>query len=567
MQPTANLPRQDSLSHTRRSFCKAAASAVAANLARASPAARFATQHCPVEWSYQSGKPYSDPLRDVRLDVIFSLPSGAEQRVPAFWGGDSVWRIRYAPPVAGAYRFRSVCSDSSNGELHDLRGTIEVEPYAGGNPLYRHGPPRIAADHRHFAHTDGTPFFWLADTWWMGFCKRLSWPDNFERLTADRVQKGFTVVQIVAGLYPDMEPFDARGANEAGFSWDREFKSVNPAYFDMADLRIQHLVASGIVPCIVGCWGYFLPRMGVEKIKHHWRYIVGRWSAYPVIWCLAGEGTMPYYLSKTPAQDREAQKQGWSEVAHYLRSIDPSKHPITIHPSQSARDSVDDAALLDFDMLQTGHSDRRSIPGTIDAIKRSRASDPKMPVLVGEVDYEGIQEASREEVQRFLFWSCLLSGTAGHTYGANGIWQVNAKGVPYGLSPHGHSWGGPSWEEAALLPGSRQLGLGKALLLRYSWWKLEPAADLLDEHWSADDYWHPFAARIPGEAVIAFYPSGGKAARLQRLPAGKYRASFFNPSDGVQEDIGRIEISGDGIWHAPEFPIFRDWVLILDERG
>ena len=66
----------------------------------------------------------------------------------------------------------------------------------------------------------------------------------------------------------------------------------------MADLRIQELVNHGLVPCIVGCWGYFLGFMAIAKIKQHWRNIVARWGAYPAMWCLAGEGTMPYYLRK-----------------------------------------------------------------------------------------------------------------------------------------------------------------------------------------------------------------------------------------------------------------------------
>ncbi len=90
-------------------------------------------------------------------------------------------------------------------------------------------------------------------------------------------------------------------------------------------------------------------------------------------------------------------------------------------------------------------------------------------MLIGEVCYEGIQEASRQEVQRFMFWSALLSGTGGHTYGANGIWQVNTREKPYGLSPHGHSWGGPAWDIAAAAArfgpvGNRQ-GASDALLV------------------------------------------------------------------------------------------------------
>lgn len=187
-----------------------------------------------------------------------------------------------------------------------------------------------------------------------------------------------------------------------------------------------------------------------------------------------------------------------------------------------------------------------------------------MPALVGEVCYEGIQEASREEVQRFMFWACLLSGAAGHTYGANGIWQVNTPERPYGPSPHGHSWGGPPWNVAAQLPGSGQLGLAKGLLTSYSWQRLQPAIDLIETHWTSGDYWQPFAAQIPDEAVIAFSPSGTKALRFRNLPSFAKRVYLFNPSDGSRVQLGRVEADSSGAWKAPEFPIFRDWVMVLD---
>lgn len=529
---------------------------------------RAGVTHTPTEWSFRSGKQYKDPFNEIELDVVFQGPGGTEHRVPAFWAGGQTWRVRYAPPAPGDYSFHSVCSDASNPDLQGVRGTLQVRPSSeGGNAPYQHGPVHVAPDKRHFEHADGTPFFWLGDTQWMGLCDRIQWPDEFQALTADRVRKGFTVVQIVAGLYPDMPAFDPRGENEAGFPWDHSYTRIRPEYFDMADLRIQHLADQGIVPCIVGCWGYFLPQMGVPKIKQHWRNLVARWGAYPVMWCLAGEGTMPFYLSKTPEQDREIQKHGWTEIARYVRSIDPAHHPITIHPSTSARATVDDPNVIDFDMLQTGHDDRRSVPNTIESIRRSLAAEPKMPVLVGEVCYEGIQEASREEVQRFLFWSCILSGAGGHTYGANGIWQVNTRAKPYGLSPHGHAWGGPAWDIAARLPGSGELGLGKALLTRYSWWKLEPAHEMVEPHWTSENYWQPFAGRIPGEAVIAFAPTAWKALRFRNLEPKPHRAFLYNPSDGTEVDFGHITPDASGVWQAPEFPVIRDWVMVLDQRS
>ena len=299
---------------TRRMLLQGAAAGPFLRAARAAEA-RHAMARETLELIFQSGKAYRDPFHEIELDVVFRGPEGSPQRVPAFWAGGQEWRVRYAADTPGRYAFETIATDASNRDLHGRTGTLDAAPYAGANPLLQHGALRVSEDRRHLEHADGTPFFWLGDTWWMGLTKRLRWPADFERLAADRAAKGFTVAQIVAGLYPDMPQFDARGANEAGFPWEPDYARIHPAYFDAADLRIQHLVDRGIVPCIVGCWGYYLPILGMERMKRHWRYLIARWGALPAIWCLAGEGSMPYYLAPDKDHDRALQKRGWTELA------------------------------------------------------------------------------------------------------------------------------------------------------------------------------------------------------------------------------------------------------------
>jgi hypothetical protein len=526
---------------------------------------RFAMARAVTEWSFASARPYSDPFNEVELDVVFADSQGREQRVPAFWAGGQTWRVRYAPPEPGRYLYRTVASDPTDADLHDRRGELEVAPYQGDNPLLQRGNIRVAADNRHLEHADGTPFFWLGDTWWMGLSKRLRWPQDFQTLAADRVQKGFTVIQIVAGPYPDMPAFDPRGANEAGQMWEADFARVNPHYYDMADIRIQYLVDGGLVPCILGCWGYYLPLMGVPKMKQHWRNLVARWGALPVVWCMAGEATMPYYLSKTPKEDAALQKQGWTEVARYVRSIDAYRHPITIHPTQVGRDQVEDASVLDFDMLQTGHSDRASYANTVNLVTAGVARSPRMPVLVGEVNYEGIFEASRQEVQRFVFWASMLSGAAGHTYGANGIWQVNTREQPFGPSPHGRTWGNTPWEEAYQLPGSKHQGLSKALLMRYPWWRFESHPEWVEPHWTKENYVRPYAAGIPGKLRVIFIPPMWDAVKIVGLESGvSYQAFFYDPTSGKEHRVGTASADAGGTWNPPFPPTLGDWVLVLE---
>lgn len=525
-------------------------------------------QNCIMEWSFNSTKKYRDPFNEVEFSVIFISPDGEEKIVPGFWSGGNNWRVRYASSLTGRHSYRTICSDTSDAGLHGKRGEFEVIPYEGNNPLLQHGHLRISKNRRYLEHLDGTPFFWLGDTWWMGLCKRLSWPGDFQILTADRMSKGFTVIQIVAGLYPDMPPFDERGANESGFPWEKDFKQINPHYFDMADLRIEWLVRSGLIPCIVGCWGYFLSLMGVEKMKKHWRYLVARYGAYPVVWCLAGEATMPYYLSEDKEKDTDNQKKGWTEVAAYLRKINAFNHPITIHPTQYGREQIENPQLIDFEMLQTGHGSHLSFPNTVKSLRLSLDKAPKMPVLVGEVCYEGILEASREEIQRLLFWACMLSGAAGHTYGANGIWQVNTKEKPFGNSPQGTSWGNTPWEDAYQLSGSKHVGIGKKLLERYPWWKMEPHQDWVEAPSSnKDEYFIPYAAGIPGKLRLIYFSPFLPLDKVKSLESGvTYHAFLFNPSTGTELDLGKVAPDKEGNWQLPKPPISRDWVLVMEAQ-
>jgi hypothetical protein len=542
---------------------------------------KFASQNCAVEWALTSGKTYGDPSNDVELDVVFTDPNGLERSVPAFWAGEQTWRVRYASPIVGRHHYRTSCSDEKNADLNSQTGELEVAPYTGSNPLLQHGPLRVAADRRHLEHRDGTPFFWLGDTWWMGFCCRLKWPEDFQELTADRVAKGFSLIQIIAGLYPDMEPFDERGANEAGYPWEQDFSRINPAYFDMADLRVAHLVRSGLVPCIVGFWGFFIDFAGPAVLKKHWRYLIARYGAYPVVWCAAGEALMPYYRAPDfermleslpggtylPAEKRAA----WSDIMRYIRTTDPYRHPLAVHPIRFGHEQADDASVMDLDWLQTGHSGHRSLSNTINMLEEALAATPQMPVLVSEVNYEGILEGSREEVQRFLIWSCMLSGAAGHTYGANGIWQVNTQAKPYGPSPHGMSWGNRSWNDAYRLPGSGQLGLAKRLFERYPWWQFEPHPEWVDPHSTPENRMAPYAAGIPGKVRVIFisteavgFTRSGQATIRGLEPGARYQAFYFDPGAGTQYDQGTVAGDAEGNYQLPKPPIYRDWVFVLE---
>src|ERR1700733_6140342 len=71
----------------------------------ASADVRMAEQHEPIEWGYTSQKTYSDPFNEVDVDVVFTNETGGQWRVPTFWAGGNEWRVRFAPPQPGNYKY------------------------------------------------------------------------------------------------------------------------------------------------------------------------------------------------------------------------------------------------------------------------------------------------------------------------------------------------------------------------------------------------------------------------------------------------------------------------------
>jgi hypothetical protein len=489
----------------------------------------------------------------VEVDVVFK--QGEKQwKVPAFWAGEKKWIVRFAPPLQGKFTYRVECTDKANTGLNGKDQTLSVGAYTGDNPLLTHGFVKVTPGKTYFEHADGTPFFWLGDTWWKNLCKRMTW-EGFQELTADRKAKGFSVVQIVCGPYPDENFFAPSLENEGGQPYlAQDMSVVNPKYFDYADRRLKHLADSGIVPAIVGAWGRgdcnSMEKFGAVNLKRHWRYLIARYGAYPVMWILAGE--IP--------EETEAGHGPWAEVATYLRSIDPYHHPLACHTGQGRRIAKDDIPVIDFDMVGGNHDERIAVaPETVAIVFSAYSTKPPMPVLVGETCYEGHMQQGFGDVQRRMFWQSILSGAAGHTYGAAGIWHAGVEG------DHGN-WGAwnrqpydwTTWKEGMNYPGATQLGIGKKLLEQYQWARFEPHPE-----------WAPggFAAGIPGGTRIIYRPRKGiydwSGFTVHHLvPGVPYATFFFDPATGRRFDQGIVTPTSTS-WKTPNVPSPQDWVLVM----
>jgi len=528
----------------------------------------------PVEFALSTTTPYGDIFNDIELDVVFTGPDGTSWRVPAFWSGDSAFRVRFAAPTPGRYTYRSVCTNTEDAGLHGMTGEIEVILYTGNNPLYRRGRLRVSENKRYLEHADGTPFFWLGDTWWSGLTTRISWPQDFQRITADRVAKGMNLIQIVVGPMAGTDVRNLLQRNEGGWSWDEGWTRINPAYFDQADLRISYLIEHGLMPCIFPTWGYILLQMGTDVVKKHWRNLVARYGAYPVVWSLAGE------LNASWEPEIQARlKDEWSEVGQYLREIDPFGTLITAHPSwpHSSREMVHDESLLDFDMLQSGHGGHAvALPLAVEMAMKSYVAEPTMPVVNGEPCYEGIQGTGWQEMQRFLFWTTITCGACGITYGAEGLMNMISPEAVH--DPERTFWGEHHWQEALNFPGAAQMGIGRRFFERYPWWRFVPRHEPETEKMG---HASSFATGIPDVVAIYYLPAQFNEDRMlgaleEKWPKGQaritievgatYAAFFFNPRTGQEIDAGSVQPDENGVWVSPKKPNLEDWVLVLENK-
>jgi hypothetical protein len=313
-------------------------------------------------------------------------------------------------------------------------------------------------------------------------------------------------------------------------------------------------------------------------MKAHWRYLIARYAAWPVVWCAAGEANLPWYLAKGFPYDDRKQVADWTEVMRSIRAVDPFHRPLTVHPTAikryTARHATDDPSLIDFDMLQTPHGQGEAAATTLKAVVDSYADQPRMPVIDGEAAYEMLSDSLPTEWTRRMFWLCMMNGAAGHTYGANGIWQCNRPEQPHGASPHGGSYGKISWSEAMHLPGSSQLGWAKSFLQRYPWYQFEPHrewasfADDGSEKTASQNFNsnQPQATGIDSIRII--YVPEAKAIELRDLDAkSKYVATYFDPVSGDTRSGFDVQPDQNGRWKSqPPTGSNHDWVVAFEKR-
>jgi hypothetical protein len=515
----------------------------------------------------QSPAAYPNPAQDVRVWLRLHGPSGRKHEIEAFWDGEGVWRARFSPGEIGEWSY-TTHAEPPDAALGGREGAFRCGEPDGATAFDQHGPLTLSVNRRHLAHADGTPFLWVADTAWNGPLRAT--PHEWAHYLRERRRQGFTAVQWVATQWlaaPDGD-LDGQKAYAAPDTPDGKI-AINPAFFQRLDQYVEATARAGLLSIPVMLWaahwsnhevnlanpGYALAEDQAVVLA---RYMVARWAAYPVAWILPGDAD---YRS-------ERQAERWRRIGRAVFNAPPNTPhaPVSLHPGgmQWNAEQFQDEAWLDIWGYQSGHGDGDETlawlvdgpPATHWRSERDQSAPRPIinlePPYENHITYQSKTRISADFARRALYWSMLVSPTAGVTYGGHGVWGWDDGTQPPVAHPN---TGIPlPWQQALVMDAAEQVRHLADFFQAIAWWRLVPAPELVVAQPGAVEKGRFVAASRSeqGDLAVVYIPADREITLDLRTLAADLPATWFNPRTGARQtaagDSGRFATPAPGDW-------------------
>ena len=433
----------------------------------------------------------------------------------------------------------------------------------------QHGRIVVHPQGRYLQYADGTPFFYLGDTAWELFHRTTR--EEARLYLEDRARKGYTVIQAVCLAERDgLRVPNAYG--ELPFT-DAAFTVPNEKYFRYVDEVVDMADSLGLVIGMLPTWGdKFQLKWGPgpeifttpERAEIYGKYIGNRYrNRQNIIWILGGD---------RPPEGREEIVRAMARgiALGVSGGEDYTSCLMTYHPWGGSSSGMWFHAepWLAFNMQQNGHAYDVDV---WERIEKDYQRVPVKPTLDGEPIYEehpidfnrekyGTSEALHV---RRDFYHEVFSGACGHTYGCHAIWQM---WTPDRYEPT--NFPVRSWQESLSLPGSYQLGYGRALIESRPYFSRIPDQELLvgDPGRGHD---RCTATRDSLGTYAMVYSESGRpfTVDLQRLSGKRIIAWWFDVRSGRAFLAGKVDREGQNSrrFVPPTTGKGNDWVLVLDD--
>lgn len=523
------------------------------------------------EWAFHSDQTYPNPFADVSLQAEFSSPGGRTFSVPAFYGGDQTWRVRFNPAETGIWHFRTESRPHNSDLEHSGKFKVEGEP---GLPFVTATPGQAWG----FSDEHGSPVLILGDTVYNLFGAVHCGLDVTDFLRR-RVEQGFNLLRVRTQVSP-FHPPEAHNVWQDRRTWPWGgseqaplFDRFNLDYFRTVDQVVQLADSLGLGrEMIMEAWGFEFPFNSRQIFTAEWeefwlRYLIARYDAYRAvfIWTLMNEyefypnGDWHYQ----PIADRWAMR-----LARWVKQTAVHGHPVAVHngptmPPFAQRFAADPEAV-DVVMFQTwGTRDAEQgwlAAGIETEIARSLEGWPGAAVFA-EWGYERDPDLA-------LSFPGFRHCDANHN--RRGAWRgaFSGLGLANGFE---HTWG-PHMAVERDLPGASYFSYLKQFFTTVvDFAELQPsnASLLVAGDWPAGH--QPLVlADSAHDVVCVYFPAGGRC-RLQLPVDPPFAVRCFDPRSGeltsatinvVPEGIEIRSPDGEDALGRP-----LDWVFALNRQA
>ena len=406
------------------------------------------------------------------------------------------------------------------------------------------GQLAISANKRYFVN-GSKPFFWLGDTAW----------DLMQRLDAaptdiylcNRAEKGFNVIQAVLANFKDP---GGKTSNQRVEACDvlQIIAPENAVYWQHVDSVVKKAEGLGIYMAMLPVWGQLVRdgSLNERSMPAYADFLTARYGgALNVIWVLGGDirGDASFAL--------------WDAFGRKLKAGSPhilvGYHPFGRTSSSYWFNGCD---WLDFNMFQSGHRryDQRLLNSWDEAVssepwygednwryvRHDRSLTPTRPVLDGEPSYEQIPQGLHDpaqpywqahHVRRYAWWS-VLSGSCGHTYGNNSIFQF------WGTGYAGEFGVVDPWARAIHHTGGSQMFFVRRIAEEFGYQDCMPLEHTVTDQGEKEDY----IPVLGTEDRLLAYDYTGRPFGL-RHGTGPMRLYWIDPANGVRSYLGTADLS------------------------
>ena len=530
------------------------------------------------ELTLKAEKTYDDPMA---VSVDLELKKGDRVLIiPGFYDLDNLWRVRFALPETGTWRYRVLASVNDPGLAAE--GEILCTPYTGDLAIYRHGFVKTVPGCRHFVYDDGTPFFYLGDTHWNFLQEEYDEPgdrageiqttSHFKYIINKRVAQGYTVYQT--------EPIGAPFEVNAGFNE----KTIRG--FQQADQYFRYIADQGMVHANAQ---FFFASQMAEMIKspeypknliRAARYWVARYGAYPVMWTLAQEIDQDAYflfvMAKDPTLEDLYDEYPYITLMKELAKNDAYHHPLSAHQQgcsrywqgTSARNSSF-RAVPEHTWWASQWKPEYGAQFDFDPPLDYWLNGKKKPAVVYEGCYDHLW--TNEYGARVQGWFGFLNGMYGYGYGAIDLWLYRGQydlnnptyrnGVVVSVEEKHETWG-----QAIEYPAGYQCGYLRDFFEQYEWWNLTPR--FRDNRWFVPEANFSLATIGNDLYILMVYDrenmKTGKLAGLD--PDAAYAAYWFDPRTGDRSEAFDVNKTNGTEYEIGERPTLGDWVLTVYKK-